>query len=111
MAFLLCGGMMLPGCKNEKATGLNDMDVVAEKVKVGDSEVISCDLTKLKDTVDLPLSLFAEELQLVKLDNRDEALVGGGATFVSEHYILREFGIMFIKIRPSVWFVVWCIHK
>ena len=24
MAFLLCGGMMLPGCKNEKATGLND---------------------------------------------------------------------------------------
>ncbi len=88
MAFLLCGGMMLPGCKNEKATGLNDMDVVAEKVKVGDSEVISCDLTKLKDTVDLPLSLFAEELQLVKLDNRDEALVGGGATFVSKHYIL-----------------------
>lgn len=64
------------------------MDVVAEKVKVGDSEVISCDLTKLKDTVDLPLSLFAEELQLVKLDNRDEALVGGGATFVSERYIL-----------------------
>lgn len=45
---------MLPGCKNEKATGLNDMEVVAEKVKVGDSEVISCDLTKLKDTVDLP---------------------------------------------------------
>jgi len=64
------------------------MNVVAEKVKVGNSELISCDLTQLKDTINLPLSLFAEELQLVKLDNKDEALVSGGATVVTDNFIL-----------------------
>lgn len=88
ISLLLCCGMMLSGCKNEKVAGLNDMDVVAEKVKIGDCELISCDLTKLKDTVDIPLSMLAEELQMVKLDNRDEALVSGGSTLITEHYIL-----------------------
>ena len=30
-----------------------------------------------KATVDIPLSYLTEELQVVQLDNRDEALVGG----------------------------------
>ncbi len=85
---LLISGMMLSSCDARKTSGLDEMDIVAEKVKIGNSELISCDLTKLKDTVDLPLSLFAEELQWVKLDNRDEALVSGGQTFVTDNYIL-----------------------
>lgn len=88
IALLLLCSMMLLSCKSGKTSELNNMDVVAEKVKVGNSELISCDLTKLKDTVNLPLSLFAGELQLVKLDNKDEALVSGGATVVTDNYIL-----------------------
>ena len=34
----------------------------------------SCNLKSLKDTVDIPLSYLTEELQVVQLDNRDEAL-------------------------------------
>lgn len=40
-------------------------------------------------TVDIPISYLTEELQVVKLDDRDEALVGGGVrTIVSDNYIL-----------------------
>ena len=49
----------------------------------------SCNLKSLKDTVDIPLSYLTEELQVVQLDNRDEALVGGWVrTTVSDNYIL-----------------------
>lgn len=42
-----------------------------------------------KDTVNFPLSQLTEELQIVKLDNRDEALIGGWIrTTVGEKYIL-----------------------
>ncbi len=88
IVLLLSCIMVQTSCKNEKTSRLNDMNVVAEKVKVGNSELISCDLTQLKDTINLPLSLFAEELQLVKLDNKDEALVSGGATVVTDNFIL-----------------------
>ena len=85
---LLVFATALLSCTNSKTSELNNADVVAQRVKVGNSELISCDLTKLKDTVNLPLSLFAEELRLVKLDNKDEALVGGGSTVVTDNYIL-----------------------
>ena len=41
-----------------------------------------------EDTIDLPLSYFVEDLQMVKLDNRDEALVGKGRVSVSGNYLL-----------------------
>lgn len=63
--------------------------VVAKKVTTPGGTVISCDLKSLKDTVDIPLSYLTEELQIVKLDNRDEALVGGWTrTTITDHYIL-----------------------
>lgn len=40
-------------------------------------------------TVDIPISYLTEELQVVKLDDRDEALVGRGVrTIVSDNYFL-----------------------
>lgn len=51
--------------------------------------MIVCDLAKATDTLDVPLSMLTEELQIVPLDNRDEALVGGWVrTTVSDNYIL-----------------------
>lgn len=49
----------------------------------------TCELKALKDTIDLPLSQLTEELQIVKLDNRDEALIGGWTrTTIGKNHIL-----------------------
>lgn len=63
--------------------------VIAEKVTLPTGDLIVCDLAKATDTLDVPLSMLTEELQIVPLDNRDEALVGGWVrTTVSDNYIL-----------------------
>ena len=64
---------------NSKATKdpLALSPVVAKSVTTPTGTLISCNLKSLKDTVDIPLSYLTEELQVVQLDNRDEALVGG----------------------------------
>ena len=68
---------------------MTDMPVIAERVQLPTGDLIACDLSKANDTVDVPLSLLTEELQVVKLDNRDEVLVGGWVrTTVSDNYIL-----------------------
>lgn len=76
---------------NSKATKdpLALSPVVAKNVTTPTGTLISCNLKSLKDTVDIPLSYLTEELQVVQLDNRDEALVGGWVrTTVSDNYIL-----------------------
>ena len=47
---------------------LKDCPVVAEYVQVGDDKVLSCDQKLLADTIRLPLSFFAEDLEIIKLD-------------------------------------------
>ena len=74
-------------------TGENDpftkSPTVAKLTNTPNGPLISCDLKALKDTVNFPLSQLTEELQIVKLDNRDEALIGGWIrTTVGEKYIL-----------------------
>lgn len=74
-------------------TGDNDplakSPTVAKLTNTPNGPLIGCDLKALKDTVNFPLSQLTEELQIVKLDNRDEALIGGWVrTTVGEKYIL-----------------------
>ncbi|MDY5239829.1 6-bladed beta-propeller [Bacteroides helcogenes] len=88
---LLLVGMALCGCNNASkraSDGLAEQPVVGSvKVVDGDSLWV-CDFSALKDTVMLPLSMFTEDLQIVKLDGRDEALTPTGNAVVSEHHIL-----------------------
>lgn len=44
--------------------------------------------TTSTDTVRIPLSFFTEKLEIVKLDSRDEALVGQTGVTISDNYIL-----------------------
>jgi hypothetical protein len=67
---------------------LKKADVIATRTTVNGSSLISCDYTKLDDQIEIPLSYFVEELQMVRLENRDDALVGNQATTVTENYIL-----------------------
>lgn len=83
------------GGKNQSAQTddpLANSPVVGQYVQVGTDKVMSCDQKLLADTVRIPLSFFTEELEIVKLDNREEALVGQTGVTISDNYILAHSG-------------------
>ena len=65
---------LLMACSSTQQDCLGEMPVIAEKVTLPTGDLIVCDLAKATDTLDVPLSMLTEELQIVPLDNRDEAL-------------------------------------
>lgn len=71
---------------------LANSPVVGQYVQVGNDKVMSCDQKLLTDTVRLPLSFFTEEMDIIRLDNRDEALIGETAITASENYLLTHTG-------------------
>ena len=73
---------------NRKTISLEDMPVVTHQEVRDGQEITVCNLELIEDTIDLLLSYFVEDLQMVRLDNRDEALVGKGRVSVSENYLL-----------------------
>ncbi|WP_301703844.1 6-bladed beta-propeller [uncultured Parabacteroides sp.] len=99
----LLGGLLIAAIATSCGTGgknqpaqttdpLANSPVVGQYVQVGDDQVMSCDQKLLGDTVRIPLSHFAEEMEIVKLDSRDEALVGQTAITVSDNYLLAHSG-------------------
>ncbi len=65
-----------------------ELPVVAHSVDVRGNDLLVCELDLLKDTVDLPLSYWVDDFQMIKLDGKDEALVGLGPVYVSDNYIM-----------------------
>lgn len=74
----------------EKA--LANCPVVGTYEQIGNDKVFVCSPELLKDTISLPVSFFADEMHIIKLDNRDEALVQETGISVSENYILVHSG-------------------
>ncbi|MBQ8442138.1 MAG: DUF4933 domain-containing protein [Bacteroides sp.] len=92
-AIHVCWAVMtiaLAACSGGKSNlvSLDNMPVVTHKEVKDGQELTVCNLELIEDTIDLPLSYFVKDLQMVKLDNRDEALVGKGRISVSENYLL-----------------------
>lgn len=89
-AFILLATLFVFGQKPSKpaVSVLDKMDVVAKRTNVNKSSLVSCDLTRLKDTVNLPLSELVENIRIVKLESKDEALVSDGSVTVSDNYFL-----------------------
>lgn len=83
--------LSLTAC-SDKGTSHKEMPVVAHTEEVNGEPLTVCQLDLLTDTVDIPLSDLVEELQLVKLDNREEALVGMSRVHISDNYILVSKG-------------------
>lgn len=69
---------------------MDDCPIIGSYVKVGENKVLSCNQKLLKDTVRLPLSYLTEEMEIIKLDNRDEALIPPTAIQVSDNYLLSH---------------------
>lgn len=99
----LLGGLLITTIATSCGTGgtnqsaqandpLANSPIVGQYVQVGTDKVMSCDQKLLADTVRIPLSFFTEELEIVKLDNRDEALVGQTGMTISDNYILAHSG-------------------
>lgn len=80
--------LLFSSCGQKKKKTISETNIVTQEPSEKYPYLISCDLTKLKDTIDLPLSYFIENLEMVKLENRDEALIGNSFVTVSENYIL-----------------------
>lgn len=76
------------GGQGSKGDALDAQPIVGSVEILNGDSVWVCNLSSLKDTLVLPLSYFADELQIVKLDNRDEALVPVRNVIVSDNYIL-----------------------
>ncbi|MBQ8443559.1 MAG: 6-bladed beta-propeller [Bacteroides sp.] len=79
--------MVLTAC-SDKGTSHKEMPIVAHIEDVNGEPLTVCRYDLLTDTVDIPLSDLVEELQFVKLDNREEALVGMAPLYISDNYIL-----------------------
>lgn len=79
--------LTLTAC-SQKQSSLEQMPVVAHTQMTGDVALTVCPIGMLEDTVSIPLSALVEEPQLVRLDNREEALVGSGGIRFSDNYIL-----------------------
>ena len=79
--------LVLTAC-SDNGTSQKEMPVVAHIEDVNGEALTVCPLENLKDTVSIPLSDLVEELQFVKMDNREEALIGMSAVSFSDNYIL-----------------------
>ena len=92
LSSILGGVFLFSSCsvvpKGEEKNLSEQWPVVASYQWAGQDSVVVCDLSLLKDTVDLPFSFFLKDFQIIKLDNRDEAMVGENNLCVSENYIL-----------------------
>lgn len=80
------------GEQADTTSPLKDSPVVAQQViTLNGDTIIVCDLSLLKDTIDLPLSTFVSDFELVDLGEDEEALIketsGGGSIAVSPNYI------------------------
>ena len=80
------------GEQADATSPLKDRPVVAQQViTLNGDTIIVCDLSLLKDTIDLPLSTFVSDFELVDLGEDEEALIketsGGGSIAVSPNYI------------------------
>lgn len=85
--------LLLAGsCQNSNTSinnnNLDNSPIVGSFVQVGDDQVLSCDQNLLTDSVHLPLSFLTEKAEIIRLDNKDEALVGSSRILVSDNYLL-----------------------
>ena len=88
IALAACSGSNKNRLDYSDKNQLGNLPVVAHQVEVDGQKMTVCQLDLLKDTINLPLSYWVEDFKPVKLDGRDEALVGQGPVCVSDNYIL-----------------------
>ena len=87
-----CGG------GNEAAVSLDNCPQVASFEQVGSNQVMVAHLDQLNDTIDMPLSALIEDLRIIPLDNRDEALTKLGSVTISPNYLIVRASQQAVKL-------------
>ena len=70
------------------ASSWEELPVVAERMEANGHPFIVCHLEKLTDSIRIPLSQLVEDLEIIPLENKDEAYVRNTSIRISENYIL-----------------------
>jgi hypothetical protein len=70
--------------EHAKYATLDHSPVVAHR---DDKGVVVCDIAAVKDTVDFPLSRIFSDLEVIQLENSDEAMVADEGNWISENHI------------------------
>lgn len=72
----------------KKHFSLDNCNIIAEKTSNGKDSLLTCNLQSVKDTFIVPLSMLLSDLEIVKLEDSEDALIkfDGNAT-VSNNYI------------------------
>ena len=73
-------------CTSPKADNFFN-NVVAIRDTIRGDDIIVADIHAFKDTVDLPLSIIAGEVEIIALDNEKKALFSSGNIYLSDNYI------------------------
>ena len=70
------------------ASSWEELPVVAERMEANGHPFIVCHPEKLTDSIRIPLSHLVEDLEIIPLENKDEAYVRNTSIRISENYIL-----------------------
>ena len=70
------------------ASSWEELPIVAERMEANGHPFIVCHPEKLTDSIRIPLSQLVEDLEIIPLENKDEAYVRNTSIRISENYIL-----------------------
>lgn len=84
--------VVLAACRPSTSTApfsaWEELPVVAERMEKDGQPLIVCHPEKLTESIRIPLSQLVEDLEVIPLENRDEAYVRNTSIRVSDNYIL-----------------------
>lgn len=74
---------------------LDGCDIIASRDIINNDTVISCHLDRIDTdkTIRLPLSSLVDSLEVIMLEDKEEAMCGMGPVWVSDNYILTSAGM------------------
>ncbi len=96
---LSCGS----NSKQQKMTFWDNCDIVATREIVNGDTVVVCDLSAVKQKLNIPLSLLVEDFEVIKFDNsKEEALISqrvmAPIVFSKNYMALHSFGAFPLKL-------------
>ena len=62
-------------------------NIIARQEVVGEDTIIICSLDEVSKSLTIKVSDLVDSLELIKLENTEDALVGEGDVFLSDNYI------------------------
>lgn len=79
--------------------GCNPKDTSVRVENLNGNKLYVCDLTKVTDSIVLPLSEIVESIHITRLDTAKEGLIAGGIAFFSDNYIgIKSWGQVPFKL-------------